>query len=248
MYADRREPAASTSSTSPRRRARARRHEDDRADVGAAEDRPGERVPRGRAPARGRDRAVPLLPGLARAGRRGARRCRARAPLCPAPPWWPWRTDDAPRRADCAPRSCATRSTAGRHVEVSDRRQREDREQHQRRMNRREQGDRHAEPQDPAGGREDRHVHVVEDEDLVAQHREPIEIVGALVVRDGRDRGEQPRDVRFQGDRHLVAEPALEAGADGAEEPGGRRRRGRGRSPRRRAGAAAVRAGPGRAA
>jgi hypothetical protein len=41
-----------------------------------------------------------------------------------------------------------------------------------------------AEPQDPAGGGEQRHVHVVEHEHLVAQHREPVEVLGPLVVLD----------------------------------------------------------------
>ena len=50
-----------------------------------------------------------------------------------------------------------------------------------------QQRDGHAEPQDPAAGREQRHVHVVEHEHLVAQHGEPVEILGPLLVRDGRD-------------------------------------------------------------
>ena len=54
-------------------------------------------------------------------------------------------------------------------------------------------GDR--QPQDPAAGGEDRHVHVVEHEDLVAQHGEPVEVVGPLLVRDGGDGGLQLRDV-----------------------------------------------------
>ena len=103
-------------------------------------------------------------------------------------------------------------------------RQREHGEQHERRMDRHEQRDRHAEPQDPPAGGEHRHVHVVEHEHLVAQHREPIEVVGALLVRDGRDRRLQPGDVRFERDRDLVAEAALHARADRAQEPG---RRGR---------------------
>ena len=49
---------------------------------------------------------------------------------------------------------------------------------------------------------------------------EPIEIVGPLLVRDRRDRGLQPRDVRLERDRDLVAEAALHARADGAQEPG----------------------------
>ena len=96
----------------------------------------------------------------------------------------------------------------------------EDGEQHERGMNRGQQHDRDAEAQDPPARGEQRHVHVVEHEHLVAEHGEPIEIVGALVVRDGRDRRLEPGDVRFERDRHLVAEAPLHAGADRAEEPG----------------------------
>ncbi len=123
-----------------------------------------------------------------------------------------------------APRSWAARSTAGRHVEAST------------------VGSANAasstsagwieassttvtrEPQHPARRREQRHVHVIEHEHLVAQHREAIEIVGALVVRDGRDRGLEPGDVRFERDGDLVAEAPLHAGADRPEEPGRRHR------------------------
>ena len=62
---------------------------------------------------------------------------------------------------------------------------------------------------------------MIEHEHLIAQHREAIEIVGPLVMRDRRDRGLQARDVRFERDRHAIAEPPLHAGADDAEEPGG---------------------------
>ena len=71
------------------------------------------------------------------------------------------------------------------------RRHREHRQQRQRRMNRHQQRDRHAEPQDPPAGGKQRHVHVVEHEHLVAQHAEPIEILGTLVMRDGGDRRQQ---------------------------------------------------------
>jgi hypothetical protein len=42
-------------------------------------------------------------------------------------------------------------------------------------------------------------------------------------VRDGRDRRLEPRDVPFERDRHFVAEAALDARADRAKEPRGRR-------------------------
>ena len=50
---------------------------------------------------------------------------------------------------------------------------------------RRQQDDGHDQAEDPTGRREDRHVHVVEHEDLVAQHGEAIEIFGTFVVLDG---------------------------------------------------------------
>jgi hypothetical protein len=60
---------------------------------------------------------------------------------------------------------------------------------------------------------------VIEDEHLIAQHREAVEVVGALVVRDGRDRRLEPGDVRFERDGDPVAEAPLHPGADGLEEP-----------------------------
>ena len=200
-----------------------RRHEDDRADVGAAEHRPGERVPDRRAPpGRGtgpyqrsqasrrsviRRSAMPVtrtsLPG-------GAVVARVKR----------WRA----RRFDWAPRSWATRSTAGPPRGREHGRQREDGQQHQRGMDRGQQRDGDAEPQDPAAGGKQRHVHVVQHEDLVAQDGEPIEVVGAFLVGDGRHRRLQARDVGLEGNGHPVAEAALHAGADGAQEP----RRGRG--------------------
>jgi len=61
------------------------------------------------------------------------------------------------------------------------RRQREGREQGEGRVNRHQERDGDAETQDPAARREQRHVHVVEHEHLIAQHREPIEVVGTFV-------------------------------------------------------------------
>ena len=65
---------------------------------------------------------------------------------------------------------------------------------------------------------------MIEHEHLIAQHRQPVEVLRALVVRDGRDRRLEPGDVRFERDRDLVAEAPLHARADRAQEP---RRRGR---------------------
>ena len=54
-----------------------------------------------------------------------------------------------------------------------------------------------------------RHVHVVQHEDLVAQHRQPVEIVRALVQLKPRHRGLQGGHVGLQGDRHPIAEPSV---------------------------------------
>jgi hypothetical protein len=82
-----------------------------------------------------------------------------------------------------------------------------------------EQRDRHAEPQNPPARREQRHVKVIQDEDLVAQDGQSIQVVRAFVVRDRGHRGLKPRDVRFQRDGHLVAEPTLNPRADCAQKP-----------------------------
>ena len=71
------------------------------------------------------------------------------------------------RRLDCAPRSCATRSTAGRQVEVTTVGSASNGQQDERRVNRREQRRCHAQPQDPPEGGKQRHVHVVEHEHLI---------------------------------------------------------------------------------
>ena len=71
---------------------------------------------------------------------------------------------------------------------------------------------------------EDSDIRVIEHEHLVAQHREPVEIVGTLMVRDRRDRRLESRDVRLERNGHFVAEAALHSRADDAQEPRGRRR------------------------
>ena len=75
------------------------------------------------------------------------------------------------------------------------------------------------EAEDPSTRGEQRHVHVVQHEHLMAQHRQAIEVVGTLLMRDGRDRCQQRRDMGLERDRDLVAEPALNARAHGDEEP-----------------------------
>ena len=114
MYAESREPAASTSSTWRRRSARGPSDDEhDRADVGAPEDRPGQRVPDGAEP----HRAAATGPyQRSQASRRSTTR---RSPMPVTRTSLPggavvatvnrWRA----RRLACAPRSCACRSTAG---------------------------------------------------------------------------------------------------------------------------------------
>ncbi len=97
-------------------------------------------------------------------------------------------------------------------------------EQCEQRMNGDEQRDRHSESEDPPAGREDRHVQMVENEHLIAQHGQAIQVVGTLVMRDRGNGGLKPRDVRFQSDLDLISKPSLHADAHGAQEP---RRRGR---------------------
>ena len=72
--------------------------------------------------------------------------------------------------------------------------------------------DGHSEAQDPSASGKQRHVHVIQDEDLVAKNREPIEILRTLVVGDRGNRGLEPGHVRFERDRDFVATAALHAG------------------------------------
>ncbi len=91
-------------------------------------------------------------------------------------------------------------------------------------MDRREQDNGDTEPEDPARGREHRHVHVVEHEDLIAQHREAVEVFGPLMMSDRDNRCLQPRHVRLERDGDLVPEAALDARRHRAEKPRGRGR------------------------
>ena len=206
--------------------------EHDRADVAAAEHRPRQRVPHRRPPPRRGDRRVPRSHAA-----RGARATRSIADAGDAHLL-------ARRRGGAeheqvagqavvlrrrAPR--ARRSTAGRHVDGQHGRQRRTATsstsagwiEHQ-------QHDRDAEPQDPAERREQRHEQVVEREDLVAQHRQPVEVLGPLVVLDGGDRRLQPATCASSAMVDPVAEPALHAVPTDLQEPGRRRRTRRGRA------------------
>ena len=205
------------------RRAKDGRHEHDRADVRGAEDRPRQRVPECRRPSRRTDRSVPAFPRrpavhnepradaghthvLAGRGRRGDREQVAREP----------RRLRATLLGDTFHRRAPRR---GQH-----RGQRKYRQKSERWMDRHQQHNRDRQPENPPAGREDRHVHVVEHEDLVPQDREPVEVLGALVVGDRRHRRLQLRHMRFERNRHLVAKPTLNPHAHRFEEPRARRR------------------------
>ena len=56
-----------------------------------------------------------------------------------------------------------------------------------------------------------------------------IEVLGALLVGDRRDRRLKLRHVRLERDRHPVAKAPQDAGADGAHEPGAGRRQAEGK-------------------
>ena len=185
MYADSREPAASTSSTSPGGAPSADDTNTIAPTYASAEDRPG------------RARATPRSPSAraatgpyqrSHAARRSSTR---RSPMPRDAHLLAGRRgggghEEVARQAVAcgAPRSSAARSTPGRQVDVSTVGSANSGEQRERRVDRHEQRERDAEPQDPAAGREQRHVHVVEHEHLVAQHDEPVEVVGPLVVLD----------------------------------------------------------------
>ena len=60
---------------------------------------------------------------------------------------------------------------------------------------------------------------MIEHEDLIAQHGEAIEVLRPLLMRDGRNGRLEPRDVRLERDRHLVAKAARDSRADDAQKP-----------------------------
>jgi len=62
-------------------------------------------------------------------------------------------------------------------------------------------------------------------EDLVAQDREPVEQLRALLMGDRDHRGLEARHMSLERDGDPIAEPALHARGDRAQEPGGRRGR-----------------------
>ena len=128
----------------------------------------------------------------------------------------------ASRFAGAAP-SWAARSTPGRHEAVSAVGRAKTASSASAGWIEIKQRHRHAQPEDPPARREHRHEDVIEDEYLVAQHRQPVQVIGALVVFDGGHRRLEPGNVRFERDGQSVAEIALDATADHPQEP----RRGR---------------------
>ena len=125
-----------------------------------------------------------------------------------------------PRRVFETTDSSTARSTAGRHVDVIRAGTGEQRQDHQCGVNGTQQHDGDHQSEHPAERGEQRQEHVVEGEDLLAQHRQPVEVVGPLVVLDGGHRRLQPRDVGFEHDGDAVAEPSLHALRQHAEVPG----------------------------
>ncbi len=194
------------------------RHVDDRAHVRETEQGPRQRVPQRGEDSRRRHRLVPLVPGFApvaselrtetvHAQLLARRRGRAEQEEMLGQP--------VVRRHGLLDPALHARSPGrGDHD-----RDREEREEHEDRADRHEQEQCHHQPDDPADGREQRHEQVVEREHLIAQHREPVEILGSFVVLDGGDRRLQGRDVRFERDGDLVAETPLRPVEHDLEEP-----------------------------
>ena len=198
-------------------------HEDHRSNVAASKDGPRRDVPRHRSPPGCGDRAMsgfPCRPPVAHEtfadtgdadflrGRRGGRRGEEMP------------RESVERSRALLSRAFDARSPGGREH----RRQREEGEEGECRMHGDEEHDRDTEAEDPPRHREHRHVHVIQHEHLIAQHRNPIEILGNLLVGDARDARLQPRHVRLERDGDLVTKAALDAGAHRAQEPGAGRR------------------------
>jgi len=199
------------------------RHEHDGAHVGAGEHRPRHPQPQRGAQPNERNRLVPTLPcgsalggqPLASAGGAhflaGGRRRGHRVQMASEASVGDHRFLD----------SALYRRPPGGDEE---RRQRERQQQQQRRMDGGEQERRDHQPEQPTERGEQRHEHVVEREDLLAQHRQPIEVLGPLVVLDGGHRRLQAGDVRLERDGHAIPEAALHALGEHRQVPDERRR------------------------
>ena len=93
-------------------------------------------------------------------------------------------------------------------------------QQHERHVDRHQQRDDDGQAQEPAAGREDGDIHVIEDKDLVAQHGQAVQIIRPLLVSDSDERCLQLGNVSFERDGNLVTKTPLHPGAHHAEEPG----------------------------
>jgi hypothetical protein len=65
---------------------------------------------------------------------------------------------------------------------------------------------------------------VIEHKDLIAEHRESIEVVRALVMGYGGCRRLQSGNMRFKGYGDLVTKTSLHPSADRSQQPGRGRR------------------------
>ena len=226
-YCESRLPAVTTSTTLPTLASSRDRDVHDRRHVRAAEQRPRERVPQRGRHARPRDRLVPLVPRRAPFALRAAHRARRRGAPCPAARSCRARTGACARRSCGATDSSHAALDAGPPRGGDHDRDREQREEHEHR----------ARPMTSSTSvTASRTIQpTVENSDMnrwssantwSRSTDEPVEILGPLVVLDGRDRRLQRRDVGFERDRDLVAESPLRPVEHDSQEPRrGRRRR-----------------------
>ena len=195
------------------------RDEHDRGHIGGTEDQPGGCVPQRARDSRGSDRPVPPFP-RSTPFRRETRadtghphflaRCRGRREV-----------EEVSRQAVRGRAALFGGAFDGRTPRRDqDRWQREQRQRDQRGMDRGQHCDGHGEPENPPARGEQRPVHVVEHEHLVAQHAEAIEVFGPFLVLERRSRCLKPRHVRFERDGDAIAEAPLRAIADHPQKPG----------------------------
>ena len=235
-YCDSRLPAASTSSTVAGDGVEPGGHEHDRADVGAAEDRPGERVPQ-----RGDQPGAPR-PGGTTASQASRRSSLERASPMPVDAdLLAGRRGGAERRTGGGRGGRAGAALLDRALDAGPPRGREhgsgaakSDEQDERRVDRREQHERDGEADDPAE---------VENSDMnrwssantwSRSTRQPVEVLGPLVVLDGRHRRLQPRRraLRARSPTRSRKRRCTAVEHD-AQEPGRGGRRARARARRR---------------
>ena len=131
-----------------------------------------------------------------------------------------------------ATRSSTSRSTPGRHVAVKRIGTASSTIKASEAWTDMQDHDGEREAEEPADRPEQRQEHVVEREHLVAEHAQPVEVLGPLVVLDRPHRGLEAGDVRFEGHADLVAEAALHAVEQHPHVPGAHRRERPARRPR----------------